>query len=355
MLASPRTRRSLTALAVLGLTLSACAKEEEGSKTDPAIAQAAAQQVARTEGELCKMKAYGMKKQDLSKITVGFAQSEKENNPFRTAETQSIKDEAAKRGIKLITSGADGDLNKEISDIKDMIQKGAKALIVSPLKSEGLDPALTEAKEKGIPVFTIDRLLTTKKHCVDYLGWVGSDFVDQGKKAAEAMLKATGKKGVGVTLLGAAGVNVTDDRNKGYREVIDKCACEFKVVAEQTGDFDRAKGQAVTEQLLQKHKDLTAIYAHNDEMALGAKAALEAAGKKAGDVKIVTIDGTRNAVQGVVDGWIQGVIESNPRFGPLAFKTLDDFTRGEEVPQNVIIQDGAYDADNARQDIGKAY
>ena len=90
-------------------------------------------------------------------------------------------------------------------------------------------------------------------------------------------------------------------------------------------------------------------------MGLGAVAALKGAGKKAGDVKIVTVDGTRNAVQGVVDGWISGVIESNPRFGPLAFQTLDDFTQGKDVAQDIIIQDGAYDDGNAEQDLGKAY
>ncbi len=90
-------------------------------------------------------------------------------------------------------------------------------------------------------------------------------------------------------------------------------------------------------------------------MGLGAVAALKGAGKKPGDVEIITVDGTRNAVQGIVDGWISGVVESNPRFGPLAFQTLDGFTKGEEVTQDIVIEDGAYDPDNAKNDIGKAY
>lgn len=127
------------------------------------------------------------------------------------------------------------------------------------------------------------------------------------------------------------------------------------MVFEQTGDFTREKGQQVTEQLIQSKPGIKGIYAENDEMGLGAVAALKGAGKKAGDVKIVTVDGTRNAVQGVVDGWISGVIESNPRFGPLAFQTLDEFTQGKDVAQDIIIQDGAYDDGNAEQDLGKAY
>jgi ribose transport system substrate-binding protein len=127
------------------------------------------------------------------------------------------------------------------------------------------------------------------------------------------------------------------------------------VVFQQTGDFAREKGQQVTEQLIQSKPGIKGIYAENDEMGLGAVNALKGAGKKAGDVKIVTIDGTRNAVQSIVDGWIYAVIESNPRFGPLAFQTLDTFTKGEKVGQDIVIKDSAYEKSNARSDLGKAY
>ena len=109
-------------------------------------------------------------------------------------------------------------------------------------------------------------------------------------------------------------------------------ASKMKVVAEQTADFTRAKGQTVTEQLIPANPEINCIYAENDEMALGAVAALKDAGKQPGDVKIITIDGTKGAVQGIVDGWIAGVIESNPRFGPLAFKALEDFYGGDGRP-----------------------
>lgn len=132
-------------------------------------------------------------------------------------------------------------------------------------------------------------------------------------------------------------------------------APDLKVVFEQTGEFAREKGQQVTEQLIQSNPGIKGIYAENDEMGLGAVNALKGAGKKAGDVKIVTVDGTRNAVQGIVDGWISGVVESNPRFGPLAFQTLDAFTKGEKVGQDIVIQDGAYTPENAEADLGKAF
>ena len=113
----------------------------------------------------------------------------------------------------------------------------------------------------------------------------------------------------------------------------------------------REEGQTVTEQLIATNPDINLIYAHNDEMALGAVAALQAAGVQPGDVKIITIDGTQGAVQGILDGWVSGVIESNPRFGPLAFKALDDFYSGEGVPAKTIIGDKEY---TKRQRRGRA-
>jgi galactofuranose transport system substrate-binding protein len=319
------------------------------------------QQVVQTAlpGELCTFDKYNggvAAIPDLTKATIGFAQSEKEANPFRIAETQSIKDEAAKLGItNLLVTNAQSDLNKEISDIKGMIDQGAQALIISPLNSEGLDPALDYAKEKGVPIMTIDRFLTTKTACTDYIGWVGSDFVEQGRRAAAAMIRESGDSCKLAVLLGAAGVNVTDDREAGFEEGLATANSKIEVVAKQAADYERAKGQTVTEQLITANPDINCIYAHNDEMALGAVAALKAAGYQPGDVKIITIDGTKGAVQGIVDGWISGVIESNPRFGPLAFKALGDFYSGAGVPQKTIISDKEYTKDNAEQELANAY
>jgi ribose transport system substrate-binding protein len=346
------------AAAVLLLSVGACTKSAD-SGAQPA-GSAAQQQVQATAGAGeggCTAETYngGVPKQDLTSITVGFAQSEKEANPFRITETESIKEEAAKRGINLITTNAQSDLNKEIADIQSMIAQGAKALIISPLNSEGLDPALKAAQDAKVPIMTIDRLLTSKTPCVDYIGWIGSDFVEQGKRAADAMMQATGDQGEVAILLGASGVNVTVDRTKGFKDQLAAANSGLKVVAEQTADFTREKGRAVTEQLISANPGITAIYAENDEMALGAVAALRAAGKGPGDVKIITIDGTKGAVQGIVDGWIAGVIESNPRFGPLAFQALEDFYSGKGVPAKTIISDKEYTTVNASAELGNAY
>ena len=160
------------------------------------------------------------------------------------------------------------------------------------------------------------------------------------------MVRETGGEGKLAILLGAPGVNVTTDRNDGFLERLEELDTNIEIVAQQAANYERAMGQTVTEQLIANDPDITAIYAHNDEMALGAVAALQAAGKAPGDVKIITIDGTQGAVQGIIDGWVAGVIESNPRFGPLAFQALEDFYSGAGVPEVTIISDKEYTKDN---------
>ncbi|OQR61523.1 LacI family transcriptional regulator [Streptomyces maremycinicus] len=344
--------------AALALTATSCAKSEDDTSSDTKSSAAAdaAQKVASPTpgGKTCTVDAYGGAKSDLKNATVGFSQSEKEANPFRIAETQSIKDEAKKRGVKLLTANAQSQFSKQISDVQDLLAKGADLLVIAPLNSDGWDPVLQAAAAKKVPIITIDRKINATA-CKDYVSFIASDFVEQGRRAADQMIEATGGKGEVAILLGSAGNNVTTERTKGFKDQIAAKAPDLKVVFEQTGDFAREKGQQVTEQLIQSKPGIKGIYAENDEMGLGAVAALKGAGKKAGDVAIVTVDGTRNAVQGIVDGWISGVVESNPRFGPLAFQTLDTFTRGESVAQDIVIEDGAYTPDNAKSGLGKAY
>jgi galactofuranose transport system substrate-binding protein len=338
---------AITALLVTGCT----SRESQQTTTSGGPAASAAQQQGAGPG--CKRAKTGYPQVDVKGATVGFSQSEKEANPFRTAETKSIRDEAAKKGVDLLVTYAQSDLNKQISDIKSLLDRGAKLLIVAPLNSDGLQPAFDAAKARQVPVITIDRKVTSQP-CTDFLTFIGSDFVEQGKRAAQQMIKATGGSGKVAILLGASGNNVTVDRTKGFKDGI--ASSGLQVVAEQTGEFDRSKGQAVMEQLIQSNPGITAVYAENDEMGVGAVTALQAAGKTPGkDVKIVSVDGTRNAVQLIADGSYTAVIESNPRFGPLAFETLEKFAKGDEIPQNIVISDDEYDSANAAQKLSNAY
>ncbi|HEY9330594.1 MAG TPA: ABC transporter substrate-binding protein [Streptomyces sp.] len=361
MMIQRRTRTLAVACllaATATLAASGCSKSESSdtATTDSSQGAQAAKTPESSSGSGCSLQTYGAPKLDLKNAVVGFSQSEKEANPFRIAETQSIKDEAKKVGVKkLLTTNAQSQLSKQISDIQDMLSQGAQFLIVAPLNSDGLEPALKAAAAKKVPVLTIDRKVNATA-CKDYVAFLGSDFVEQGKRAADAMIKTTGGKGKVAILLGASGNNVTTDRTKGFVDQLKAKAPGLEIVAQQTGEFARDKGQQVMEQLIQSKPDITAVYAENDEMGLGAVTALKAAGKKPGkDVKIVSVDGTRNAVQALVNGEYNAVIESNPRFGPLAFATAQKFYAGEDIPENVIITDRAYDESNAKASLGGAF
>ncbi|MCW2851513.1 MAG: monosaccharide transporter substrate-binding protein family [Nocardioides sp.] len=349
--------KTLTAAAVASLALAGCTNSGGDSASDqPAGDDKQVVKESESTGPGCTLDKYGATKLDLKNAVVGFSQSEPDTAAFRAAETASIKDAAKEAGVKkLIVTNANAELPKQIADIQDMLNQGVQMLIVAPVNSDGLDPALAAAKQKGVPVLTIDRKVTNQS-CSDYVAFLGSDFYDQGVRAADAMAEATGGEGKVAILLGSSGNNVTDERNAGFKEQVEKEYPDLEIVVEQTANFARDEGQTVTEQLLQSNPDITAIYAHNDEMALGAVTAVSAAGKDAGeDIKIVSIDGTRNAVQAIVDGDINAVIESNPRFGPLAFETMTKFYAGEEIPEDVIIEDDEYNSDNAEQDLSKAF
>ena len=361
-----RNRSAFSALAVAGLaTLALASCTNTGQQTSGQAAPATGsssgggqvvQSPSGSGGPGCTLNKYGVKKLDLTTAVVGFSQSEPDTAAFRGAETTSIKDEAQKVGVKkLIVTNANAQLPKQISDIQHMLNQGVQALIVAPVNSDGLDPALKAAKSKGVPVLTIDRKVTNTP-CSDYIAFLGSNFKEQGKRAADALAKATNSSAKVAILLGSSGNNVTDDRTSGFKNQVKAMYPNLKIVAEQTGNFARDEGQKVTEQLLQANPGITAIYAENDEMGLGAMTAIQAAGKQPGsEVKIVSIDGTRNAVQAIANGKYNAVIESNPRFGPLAFQTLQSFYAGQSIPENVIITDKQYDSSNAKAEVGNAF
>ena len=310
-------------------------------------------------GPLCKGSDLGIAKIDFKKDTIGWAQSEKEANPFRIASTKSQIEAAKAKGWKLLTTNAQSNVQQENSDIKGMIDKGAKAIIFSPINSTGLGDAIAYAKSKKVAMVPVDRNITGVKGCQDVGPQLGSDFVEQGRRAADAMIKATGGTANLAILLGASGVNVTDDRTAGFLDQLKaKNASGIKVIFQQTADFTREKGKSVTETLLRAHPDVNAIYAENDEMGLGALAALDDAGKSGiAKVHIVSIDGTKGAVQAIVDGNFDAVIESNPAFGPASQAALEAYVNGDGAPAVTITTDNGYDKSNAAEALssGKAY
>jgi galactofuranose transport system substrate-binding protein len=336
---------------------SSTASSSSGSAAAAAGNTAAAQQVvspsAAPTGSGCTYQTYagGVPKLDITdgRTIVGFSQSESTSNPFRATETASIEAQARKLGVKLIQRNANADVNTQNAQIEDMIAQGAQALIVAPENSAGLGPALAEAKAKKIPVLTIDRTANGTA-CSDFIAFIGSDFYGQAQIAADDLGAATGGKGQVAILSGTPGNNVSTDRTNGFSSELAAKFPHVRIVASQTANFDQTDGQTVMEQLLQAHPNITAVYAENDEMALGAVQAIRTAGKVPGkDIKIVSIDGTQQCVQDVASGQLAADIETNPRFGPLAFQSLEDFYGSVGVQPDVIIKDSHFTPANAQQ------
>jgi galactofuranose transport system substrate-binding protein len=287
---------------------------------------------------------------------VGFAQTES-NNPWRIAQTNSMKAEAEKLGFQLVYTDAAGSAAKQVADVNSMIAQGVDLIFLAPREEKPLIPAVMAAKKAGIPVILLDRSVdpSLAKAGEDYLTFIGSNFVEEGKRVAEWLAKNANGKSKIIELEGTTGSSPANDRKKGFDEAI-KAAGGFEIVASQTGDFARDKGRQVAEALLQAHPDADVIYAHNDEMAIGAIAALEAAGKVPGkDVLVLSIDGGKEAVQAVVDGKIAAVVECNPRFGPKAFETMLRYAKGEAIDAMIINDDKFYDASNAAAELANAY
>jgi len=287
---------------------------------------------------------------------VGFAQVES-NNPFRLAETKSMQQEAAKRGDQIVVTDATGSDAKQISDINTLIAQRVDAIFLAPHAEKPLASAVLNAKRAGIPVILIDRRVdpAIAKPGRDYVTFIGSDFVAQGKRAADWLIKATNGKAKIIELEGTVGSSPAIDRKKGFDDEI-KTQPGMAIVASQSADFNRDKGRQVMETLLQAHPEVTAVYAHNDEMALGAVSALQAGSKQPGTaVKVISIDGSKDAVQAIIDGKLNYVVQSSPTFGPVAFQTLSDYAAGKPIPAWVVVQDSAYDAANAKQSLAGAY
>lgn len=287
---------------------------------------------------------------------VGFAQTES-NNPWRIAQTESMKAEAAKLGYQFVYTDAAGSAAKQVADVNSMIAQGVDLIFLAPREEKPLIPAVLAAKKAGIPVILLDRSVDPKLAVAgkDYVTFIGSDFVEEGKRVAEWLVKNANGKTKIIELEGTTGSSPANDRKKGFDEAI-KAAGGFEIVASQSGDFARDKGRQVAEALLQAHPDANVIYAHNDEMALGAIAALEAVGKKPGtDVLVLSIDGGKEAVQAIADGKIGAVVECNPRFGPIAYETLKRYAGGEKIEAWVKNKDKFYDTSNAAAEVSGAY
>jgi ABC-type sugar transport system substrate-binding protein len=286
------------------------------------------------------------------KITMGFAQVGAESG-WRTANTKSIQDTAEAEGIDLKFTDAQGKQENQIQAIRSYIQQKVDVIAFSPVVETGFDAVLQEAKAANIPVILTDRAVDADPSL--YKTFLGSDFVVEGEKAGDWLVenaKDADVDGDGtvnvVQLEGTTGAAPAIDRAEGFAEKI-KADDSIEITASQTGDFTRDGGKQVMESFLQSDDSIDVVFAHNDDMGLGAIEAIEAAGLEPGkDIKIITIDAVKDGMQALADGKINYIVECNPLLGPqlmdLAKKVLD----GEEVPARVLTDESAFTQEDAK-------
>ncbi|MCY2951040.1 MAG: ABC transporter substrate-binding protein [Planctomycetota bacterium] len=285
------------------------------------------------------------------KIVVGFSQIGAESG-WRTANTESIKGEAAKRGIDLQFSDAQSKQENQIKAIRSFIAQDVDVIAFSPVVTTGWQEVLQEAKQAGIPVILSDRAVDVTDDSL-YVTFIGSDFIEEGRLAANWVVKATGGKANIAELVGTPGSAPANDRATGFREVMAKYP-EMKIIKTQSGDFTRTKGKEVMEAFLKspEGKQINLLYAHNDDMAIGAIQAMEAAGVKPGvDIKIVSIDGVKGAFEAMVAGKLNCTVECNPLIGPALFDAVEKLMKGETLPKRTVIEESVYEQSQAAEAI----
>lgn len=282
-----------------------------------------------------------------SELVVGYSQIGAESE-WRTGNTASTKEAAAELGVELIFSDAQQKQDNQIKAIRTFIAQQVDVIGVSPIVETGWESVFQEAKDAGIPIILVDRRALVSEDL--YTSYLGADFVEEGRKAGRVMVDLMQGKGNIVELVGTEGSAPAIDRAIGFREIIADYP-DMKIIASKSGDFTRAKGEEVMEEFMAVYGDqVDALYAHNDDMAIGAIKAIEAHGKKPGkDIKIVSVDAIRDAFQAMIDGKINATIECNPLLGPQFFELALDVVNGEEVPKWIPSQESIYFPENAAE------
>lgn len=280
-------------------------------------------------------------------LVVGFSQVGAESG-WRTANTKSIQGAFKDAGIELKFSDAQGKQENQIKAIRSFIQQQVDVIAFSPLVESGWDTVLNEAKDAGIPVVLTDRAVDSVDETL-YKSFLGSDFILEGEKAGEwvAAEYADADKVNIVELQGTTGAAPANDRAEGFRTALADDA-KFDIIASQTGDFTRAGGKQVMEAFLKSNPEIDLVYAHNDDMGLGAIEAIEAAGKTAGeDIKVVTVDAVKDGMQALADGKINFIVECSPLLGEQLVEIVKTLHDGGSVEKRIVTEETTFTKEQA--------
>ncbi|MEM1060847.1 MAG: ABC transporter substrate-binding protein [Planctomycetota bacterium] len=282
------------------------------------------------------------------KPVIAFVQTGADND-WRNAHTVSVKEAAAASGYDLRFAEGQSKQENQIKALNSFINQGVDVIVLAPLVETGWDNVLEKAKKRGIPVVILDRQIETDDESL-YVTYIGADTYTEGQKAARWLIDETGGNARVIELQGNPGASPTINRYEGFREVIaDQPGIE--IIASQSGEFRRSKWKEVMEAFLKAYEgDFDVVYAHNDDMAIGAIQAIEEAGlKPAEDIVIVSIDGVRAAFEAMAAGKLNCTVECNPLQGPLAMEAVAKILAGEAdtLPKKTLIEDAVFTMEQA--------
>ncbi len=287
-------------------------------------------------------------------LVMGFSQVGAESE-WRTANTSSIKDAAKKAGVTLKFADAQQRQENQVKAIRSFIAQRVNVIAFSPVVESGWETVLREAKAAKIPVILTDRAVNVSDPTL-YATFLGSDFVEEGRRAGRWLVERAAKEPNRtfniVELQGTVGSAPALDRKKGFEEIVSKNP-KLKITRSQTGDFTRTKGKEVMEAFLKAQgKSIDVLYAHNDDMAIGAIQAIEEAGMKPGkDILVISIDGVKGAFQAMIAGKLNVTVECNPLLGPQLMAVARDVVAGKPVPKRITTVEGVFPAEVAAKEL----
>ncbi|WP_404384597.1 ribose ABC transporter substrate-binding protein RbsB [Caenispirillum salinarum] len=248
------------------------------------------------------------------------------NNPFFVTLKDGAESKAKELGYELVVLDSQNDPAKELANVEDVLNKDIEVLLINPTDSDAVRSSVRAANRKDVPVVTLDRAANGG----EVVSHIASDNVAGGKMAGELIVEALNGQGKVVELQGVPGTSAARDRGEGFHQAVD-AAEGIEIVASQPADFDRTKGLNVMENILQAQPEIDAVFAHNDEMALGAIKAIEASGR---DIIVVGFDGTADGVAAVEDGsMIATIAQQAGKIGEMGVETAAQVAKGEEVPE----------------------
>jgi ABC-type sugar transport system substrate-binding protein len=292
----------------------------------------------------------GRQKDADDRIVLGFSQIGAESE-WRTANTESIKAAALTSNIDLRFADAQQKQENQIKALRNFIAQKVDVIAFSPVVATGWDTVLMEARDAGIPVILTDRGVTSDPSL--YAGFLGSDFVEEGRKAGRWVVDQfkDGKGSVNIVeLQGTVGAAPAIDRKKGFEEIIASDR-RFEIIRSQTGDFTRTKGKEAMEAILKSEsRQVDVLYAHNDDMAIGAIQAIEEAGLRPGkDILIISIDAVKGAFEAMIAGKLNATVECNPLLGPQLMTSVAEVVAGRPIPKRIVVNETMFTMDTAKQ------